>query len=173
MSLHLQRIRFSVRTKNQLFAGTNSKVQLVYTLDDDHAHPTLEPGAYSLDLDQPFYDDLQRGHLDSYLVELAQGSSGRAMEGVPVPNGVTFRDADHLRSLDVRLVIHGSDQWILDRYMLAGYLQELRAAEGCGSPEVVDHGWVELARHEGDLAMSTSASEGVAEHRIDLAGAKL
>lgn len=171
MSLHLQRIRFSVRTKNQLFAGTNSRVSLIYVIEDEHNHPGLDPGQYEEKLDHPFHDDFQRGAIDMYEVDLAPGSSGRSAGGVAVPNGVMFRDWDHVKQMEFGLVIDGSDQWIFDRYILTGYFKELRQVEGKPEEyEVLDLGWLEMAKHTGDFSMSTDAKEGEQLHAIPLNG---
>lgn len=171
MPLYLQRLRVSVRTKNQRFAGTNSSAKLWYTIDDDHRHPILEPGDYSLALDHPFHDDFQRGAIDSYELNLAEGSSGIQKDGVAIPNGLTLRDFDHARQMKFRLVIEGSDLWTFDRLTLAGYFKELKPSpENSGDSEVHDLGWLEMGRLNQENAMSTNPTEGTAELPIELNG---
>jgi hypothetical protein len=171
MPLYLQRLRFSVRTMEHRLAGTNSKVELHYVIDASHNHPTLEPDEYCLHLDHPFHDDFKRGAIDSYEIDLAEGSSMRAENGVAVPNGLYLADWNAARKLVFHLTIDGGDRWDLDRYILAGDFKELRpGADDSAPPEVVDLGWIEMARHEGKLSMSTNPDEGVAEIPIALDG---
>lgn len=169
MSLHLHRIRFSVRTKNSFLAGTNSKVRLFFNIEEDHLNTEFDPGLHSIELDHPFHDDFQRGQTDSYELSMGSESSGKERGGVAIPPGIQFTDLDQLRSMHFHLEIDGSDKWILDRYMLAGFIKELRAVSGSKTDvEVIEHGWVELAKHTGDVAMSTDPREGVATYEIVL-----
>lgn len=169
MSLHLHRIRFSVRTKNEIFAGTNSKVRLCFQVEEDHLNTEFEPGLHSIDLDHPFHDDFQRGQTDSYELSFGSESSGKERGGVPIPPGIQFSDISHLNNMHFHLEIDGSDKWVFDRCMLAGYIRELRPVGGKKDEvELVDHGWVELAKLSEDIAMSTDPKEGEAEFDLPI-----
>ncbi len=170
MSVYLQRVRLTVHTKNQFLAGTNSKVQLCYQVEEKHLHPKMGPGVYSADLDQPYHDDFQSGKADSYEVSFGTGSLGEAM-GRPVPNGLQFDSLDDARTLQLHLRIEGNDQWIFDRFALAGYFVEVRpVAQDADKYEEVELGWLEMARHGGDVEMSSDEDEGCEEYPIDLNG---
>jgi hypothetical protein len=172
MSVHLQRVRFSVRTKNQFLAGTNSTVRLWFEVDETQNHPEFDQGLNSIDLDHPYHDDFQRGASDSYELDLgASSSSGRSRGGVPVPNGLEFASLDEARTLRFHLEIGGKDRWIFDRYALGGYFKEMRLVEGTKDEyEIIDLGWVEMARQTGDVSMSTDTNEGVPAYDIELNG---
>lgn len=168
MSLHLHRIRFSVRTKNSFLAGTNSKVALYFNIEEDHLNTELEPGLHSIELDHPFHDDFQRGQTDSYELSFGSESSGKERGGTSIPPGIQFSDLEHLRKMHFHIEIDGSDKWILDRYMLAGFIREMRPIADTKDWETIEHGWVELAKHSGEIAMSTDPAEGVARHEIPI-----
>src|SRR5262245_38015074 len=102
MPVYIQRVRFTVHTKKQFLAGTNSKVQLCYQVEEQHLHPKLAPGVHCADLDQPYHDDFQSGESDSYEVSFGTGSLGKAM-GRPVPNGLQFESLDDARKLRLYL----------------------------------------------------------------------
>ncbi len=172
MSVHLQRVRFTVHTKNELWAGTNSTVRLWFEVDETQNHPELEQGLNSIVLDHPWHDDFQRGKTDSYELDLGSGSSsGRTRGGVPIPNGLEFADLDEVRSMRFHLEIEGSDCWIFDRYAIGGFFKEMQAVPGEKDRfEIIDLGWIELARHTGDISMSTDPKEGEAEYEIPLNG---
>jgi hypothetical protein len=169
MSFHLHRIRFSVRTKNSFLAGTNSKVRLYFNIQEDHLNTEFEPGLHSIELDHPFHDDFQRGQTDSYELSFGAESSGKERGGVAIPAGIQFTSLDHLKNMHFHIEIDGADKWIFDRYMLAGFIKELRPVAGSKTEvELIDHGWVELSKHSGDVAMSTDPQEGTATHEVPL-----
>ena len=171
MSFHLQRVRFSVHTKKQLFAGTNSAVSLCYLIEEKHLHDKLRPGVHCAALDKPFHDDFQSGKADSYEVDFGTGHLGKAAMGHPMPAGVQFETLNDVRSMQFNLKIDGGDQWVFDRYAMGGFFVEVRALPGAvGRYEEVELGWVELARHSGDVAMSSDPAEGVEGHPIELNG---
>jgi hypothetical protein len=91
--------------------------------------------------------------------------------GRPVPNGLQFDSLDDARTSQLNLWIEGNDQWIFDRYALTGYFVEVRpVAADADTNEEVDLGWLEMARHSGDVAMSSDESEGPEENPIELNG---
>jgi hypothetical protein len=170
MPVYLQRVRFTVHTKKQFLAGTNSAVKLCYQVEEKHLHPKLGPGVHCADLDQPYHDDFQSGKADSYEVSFGSGSLGQAL-GQPVPNGLQFDSLDDARKMKIHLKIEGNDQWIFDRCALAGYFIEVRPVAGQAEAyEEVELGWLEMARQSGDVAMSSDESEGCEEYPIELNG---
>jgi hypothetical protein len=161
MPFYLQRVRITIHTKKQLFAGTNSTVKLCYRVEETHAHPRLKPGFHAQILDHPWHDDFQSGKTDSYEVNFGAGG----------PDGLRFETLDDARQLQLHLRIEGNDQWIFDRYALAGYFREFRPASGrADEPDEIDHGWLEMARHEGDVEMSCDPNEGSEGYPIELNG---
>lgn len=171
MPVFLQRVRFTVHTKDQFLAGTNSNVKLYFQVEKENGYPEVESGLVGFDLDHPYHDDFQSGKADSYEIEFGSGESKKTRGGVAVPNGLRFESLDAVRKLPVHLEIEGSDRWIFDRYRVGGYFQEMRPA--AGSPdkmEVVDLGWLEMARANDEVAMSTNEREGVDAYAIELNG---
>ena len=172
MSVHLQRVRFTVHTKNQFLAGTNSPVRLWFEVDESQNHPEFDPGLSSIDLDHPYHDDFQRGKSDSYELDLGTGkSSGRSRGGIPIPNGLEFANFDEARQLHFHLEIAGGDRWIFDRYALGGYFIEMKPISGSKDEyELIDHGWLEMAKYKGDVSMSADPKEGVQTYDLELNG---
>jgi hypothetical protein len=168
VSIHLRRLRLTVRTKDEAWAGTDSAVRLWFVVDETHITGDYEAGEHSFLLDHKWHNDFQRGTRDSYEFPLGAESSGRSVDGVPIPPGIQFADWDALRQWELHLEIGGNDKWVFDRYLLEVEVQELK--RGAGKPEVIDWGWLELAKHNGDVAMSTAEDEGVAEYIIPLNG---
>lgn len=170
MPVYLQRVRFSVHTKRQFLAGTNSTVKLCYRVEEKHLHPKMSPGLYEKVLDQPHHNDFRSGQSDSFELVLGTGSLGQSM-GQPIPNGLQFDSMDDVRTLELLLRIEGSDQWIFDRCILGGFFIEVRPiGEELGNYEEVELGWLEMAHHLGDIAMSSDPGEGVEEYRIAING---
>ena len=171
MPVYLQRVRFTVHTKNQFLAGTNSPVKLGYEVEERHVHPKLAPGVHYETLDHPRHDDFQSGKADSYEISFGSGTLGTALGGHPIVAGLQFDSLEDARSLRLHLKIEGGDQWIFDRYAVGGFFVEVRpSSRGAGPDEPVELGWVEMATHTGDVAMSTDRSEGVDEVEIELNG---
>lgn len=171
MPFYLQRVRFTVHTKKQFLAGTNSTVKLCYRIERKHLHPKLEPGLHEEVLDHPMHDDFQDGKSDSYEINLGTGNVGEALTGRLILNGVQFETLELAKKMQFHLRIEGSDQWIFDRYAAAGFFMEVRLAAGSADKyEVVEIGWVEMATNKGDVAMSSDPSEGVQEYPIELNG---
>jgi hypothetical protein len=171
MPFYLQRVRFTVHTKKQFLAGTNSLVKLCYKIEENYLHPKLGPGVHSTDLDHPYHDDFQSGKSDSYEVDFGSGRLGKAFQGHPVLNGLQFDTLDDAKKMQFHLRIEGNDQWIFDRYALGGFFMEVRPVAGkAGEYEEVELGWVEMAKHSGDVAMSSDPNEGDDEHPIALNG---
>jgi len=190
MPFYLQRVRFSVHTKDQRFAGTNSTVKLCYKIEEKHNHSTLQPGIHSTVLDHPWHDDFQAGKSDSYEVNFGTGRVGKNFMGRPMLNGLLFEKLEDARKMLFQLQIEGSDQWIFDRFKLGGYFMEVRTAAPAPSggeydiPETrfdvaetreeeyeeIEVGWLELAKHSGDIEMSTDPNEGCQEWPIKLNG---
>src|SRR3954447_6693315 len=186
MPFYLQRVRFTVHTKAQRFAGTNSTVKFCYKIEEKHNHPELTPGIHSSVLDHPWHDDFQSGKSDSYEVSFGTGRIGKNYMGRPMLNGVQFETLDEARAMQFALRIEGSDQWIFDRFKLGGFFMEVRPATPFDSiasdagdagdtedygvkgeeaaPDVeyeeVEIGWLEMARHSGDIEMSSDEKEG-------------
>ena len=172
MPVYLQRVRFTVHTKSQFLAGTNSPVKLGFEVEERHVHATLAPGFHYETLDHPRHDDFQSGKADSYEVSFGTGSLGKSHDGHPMPAGLQFDSLEDARTLGLHLKIEGGDQWIFDRFALGGFFVEVRpTTSGAGKYEEVEIGWVEMARHHGDVAMSTDPNEGVSEYEIELNGA--
>ena len=171
MPFYLQRARFTVHTKKQFLAGTNSTVKLCYKIEEKHNHPKLEPGVHSMVLDHPWHDDFQSGKSDSYEVSFGTGKIGKSFMGRPMLNGVQFETLDDARKMEFYLRIEGNDQWIFDRYALAGFFMEVRPRPGSTDEyEEVELGWLEMARNEGDVEMSSDPNEGCEEYPIELNG---
>lgn len=170
MSAYLQRIRFSVHTKKQFLAGTNSRVLLGYRVEEGYVHPKLDPGVHYEPLDNPWHDDFQSGKADTYEIRFDTDSAGQAM-GRPVPSGLRFDSLEAARGLKLTLKIDGTDQWIFDRYALGGFFVEVRPkGDEPDVSEPVEIGWVEMAKHSGDVRMSADPSEGEAEVPLVLNG---
>ena len=169
MPVYLQRVRFSVHTKKQFLAGTNSPVSLGFEIEERHLHPKLPAGMHWTALDHPWHDDFQAGKADSYEVDFGTGRAGKSYQGIPILNGLQFETLDDVRDLNVVLKIDGSDQWIFDRCALGGFLVEVRKT-GEGDYEEVELGWIELAKHSGDVSMSADPDEGYIEYPIELNG---
>jgi len=171
MSVHLQRVRISVHTKDQAHAATNSTVRFCFEIEDDQPHTVFEPGTNGVALDHRFHDDFRRGEADSYEIVFGSGTAGTAIDGTPIPAGLQFGSLDEARRFPFYLQIDGSDQWVFDRYMLGGFFQELKPDPNHpGKYELVDLGWLELAKHHGDVAMSTDPKEGVDRYPVELNG---
>ncbi len=169
MSIHLRRLRFTVRTKDEAWAGTDSAVRLWFVVDESHITGDYEEGEHSFLLDHKWHNDFQKGTRDSYEFPLGNESSGRSIDGVPIPPGIQFANWDALREWQIHLEIGGSDLWIFDRYLLEVEASEMKKGID-GKPEVTEYGWLELAKHSGDIRMSTEENEGVAEYVIPLNG---
>ena len=171
MPVYLQRVRFTVHTKNQFLAGTNSPVKLGFEIEERHVHPKLSPGLHFEALDHPSHDDFQSGKADSYEISFGTGTLGTGFEGQPIVAGLQFDSLEDARSLHLHLKIEGSDQWIFDRFALGGFFVEVRpSSSGVGPAEPIELGWVEMAKHHGDVALSTDPSEGDDEYEIELNG---
>jgi hypothetical protein len=171
MPFYLQRVRFTVHTKKQLFAGTNSTVKLCYRIEEKHVHPKLETGIHSTVLDHPWHDDFQSGKSDSYEVDFGTGKLGKSSMGRPMLNGVQFETMDDARQMKFHLRIEGSDQWVFDRYALAGYFMEVRPVPGTTDVfDEIDLGWLEMARKQCDVEMSSDPNEGSEEYPLELNG---
>jgi hypothetical protein len=176
MPFYLQRVRLTVHTKQQAFAGTNSTVKLCYKIEEKHNHPKLEPGVYDEVLDHPWHDDFKAGKADSYEVNFGTGRAGKNYLGRPVLNGVAFDKLEDVRTMKFHLRIEGSDQWVFDRLALGGFFMEVRPVPGAedeenpGEFEEVELGWLELAKQKGDVSMSADSNEGVQEYPIKLNG---
>jgi hypothetical protein len=171
MPVYLQRVRFTVHTKKQFLAGTNSLVKLCYEIEERHVHPKLEPGVHCTDLDHAYHDDFQSGKADSYEVSFGAGKLGKAFQGHPVLNGLQFDNLDEAKQMRFHLRIEGDDQWIFDRCALGGYFMEVRPVSGkTDEYEEVELGWVEMAKHSGDVEMSSDPDEGCQEYPIELNG---
>jgi hypothetical protein len=171
MPVYLQRVRFSVHTKKEAFAGTNSPVKLCYKIEEKHNHPKLEPGIHETLLDHPWHDDFKTGKADSYEVNFGVGRVGKNFMGRPMLNGLQFETLEDARELIFQLKIEGKDQWIFDRYAMAGFFMEVRPVAGSDEEyEEVEIGWVEMAKYSGDIEMSTDPNEGYEEFPIDLNG---
>jgi hypothetical protein len=88
-----------------------------------------------------------------------------------VLNGLQFEKLEEAKKLIFQLKIEGSDMWVFDRYAMAGFFVEVRPVAGSEDEfEEVEIGWLEMARHSGDIEMSTDENEGYAEYPIDLNG---
>jgi hypothetical protein len=171
MPYYLQRVRLTVHTKKQAFAGTNSTVKLLYKIEEKHNHPKLEPGIHESVLDHPWHDDFKAGAADSYEVSFGTGRAGKNYMGRPVLNGVQFDAIDDARKMQFRLRIEGSDQWVFDRLAIGGFFMEVRPIAGADDEyEEVEVGWLDMAKHKGDIAMSSDPNEGVQELPIELNG---
>jgi hypothetical protein len=171
MPYYLQRARLTVHTKNQRFAGTNSTVKLCYKIEEQHNHPNLEPGVHESVLDQPWHDDFQAGKSDSYEVSFGTGRAGKNYMGRPVLNGIQFDKLEDARSMKFHLKIEGNDQWVFDRLSLGGYFMEVRPVPGSEEEyEEAEVGWLEMARHKEEVAMSSDSAEGKPQHTIKLNG---
>ena len=167
MPVYLQRIRLTVHTKKQFQAGTNSTVTLGYQVEPEHVHPKLEPGMHYETLDHPWHDDFQSGKADSYEIRFDTGEPGQAL-GRPIPSGLQFDSLEEARGLQLTLRIDGDDQWIFDRLAVGGFFVEVkRIGENL---EEVELGWVEMAKHAGDVEMSSDPEEGYEEVPIELNG---
>lgn len=172
MAVYLQRARFSVHTKKQFLAGTNSTVKLCYVVEEKHLHPKKAPGTYEVVLDQPHHNDFRSGQFDSFEIDFGTGSLGHAL-GQPLPNGLQFDSLEAARELELFLRIEGADQWVFDRSVLGGFFVEVRKVgerDGVGVYEEVELGWLEMARHVGDVSMSTDESEGDEIYPIEING---
>lgn len=168
MSIHLRRVRFTIRTKNEMWAGTNSTVRLWFEIDESHVTGDYEPGLHSFTLDHSMHDDFQKGATDSYEFPLGTDSSGRTVDGVAIPSGVQFSGFDELRDWPLHLEIGGGDRWVFDRYLFEVDVKEMKKVDG--KYEITDWGWLQLAKHSGDIAMSTDEGEGVAVYDIPING---
>ncbi len=167
MPVYLQRVRLTVRTKKQFLAGTNSVVKFGYQIEAKHQHTKLDPGFQYEVLDHPMHDDFKSGKADSYEIAFDTGKAGRAM-GQPIPTGLRFDSLDGARDFQVTLCIDGDDQWIYDRLSLGGFFVEVKPVNG--EHEEVELGWLEMARHSGDVQMSSDPDEGYEEVPIELNG---
>jgi hypothetical protein len=171
MAYYLQRVRLTVHTKKQAFAGTNSTVKLLYKVEEGHNHAKLEPGIHEAVLDHPWHDDFQAGKADSYEVSFGTGRAGKNYMGRPVLNGLQFEKLDDARKLKLRLRIEGSDLWVFDRVAVGGFFMEVRPAPYAENEyEEVEVGWLDMAKHRDDVAMSSDPSEGIQEYAIELNG---
>jgi hypothetical protein len=171
MPFYLQRVRFTVHTKKQFFAGTNSTVKLCYRIEEKHGHPGLEPGLHSTVLDHPWHDDFRSGKSDSYEVSFGAAKVGKSSTERPPLDGLRFEALDDARQMQFRLRIEGSDQWVFDRYALAGYFMEARPVPGSTDEfQEVELGWLEMARNQGDVEMSSDPNEGSEEYPLELNG---
>jgi hypothetical protein len=168
VSIHLRRLRFTVRTKDELWAGTNSAVRFWFEIDESHVTGDYEPGLHSFHLDHKLHDDFQRGATDSYEFPLGTESSGRTRDGQAIPSGIQFANFEELKGWNLHIEIGGGDRWVFDRYLLEVDVKELKKVDG--KHEMTDWGWLQLARHSGEVAMSANPSEGVAEYIIPLNG---
>jgi hypothetical protein len=171
MPFYLQRVRLTVHTKKQAFAGTNSTVKLCYKIEEKHNHPKLEPGIHESVLDHPWHDDFKAGKADSYEISFGTGRAGKNYLGRPMLNGVMFEKLEDAREMLFQLRIEGSDQWIFDRLSLGGFFMEVRQVPGSEEEyEEVEIGWLEMGKQKGDIEMSADENEGYQEYPIDLNG---
>jgi hypothetical protein len=93
------------------------------------------------------------------------------LNGTTVPCGIAFSDFIHARTGAFWLRMVGENWWRIDHYYLLGYFQELRHIRGTiDTFEVVDHGWLLMARQDGNVSMSTDPLEGAIWHHIELNG---
>jgi hypothetical protein len=169
MSIHLQKIRLIITTKDEPYAGTDSEVELRFYVNH-HSRTTFPTkGWHKFKLDNP-WNDRERGRTDMYEIDFEE----EVIEGADptAPRGIAFNNFEAAHSANFRLKIKGNDWWKIDQYTLLGYFLETKPipASGAGEEEVIDHGWRLMAQRDDDLEMSTDESEGVASHSIVLNG---
>jgi hypothetical protein len=117
------------------------------------------------------WDDREQGRTEMYEVDFQEGDIGINISGTNVPRGIAFNDFNHARTASFWLRMKGDDWWKIDHYNLLGYFKELRHVPGTiDSFQTIDHGWLLMARRDGDVDMSTDPSEGKTWHFIDLNG---
>lgn len=170
MSVHLQKIRYIATTKDQPDAGTDSGVELWFYVNSDPWTTFPTKGWNQQDLDHS-WNDRERGRTEMYEVDFQGGDIQLNLSGTPVPKGIGFQDFTHSRTGSFWLRMKGSDWWRIDHYYLIGYFKELRHVPGTiDSFQTIDHGWLLMARRDGDVDMSTDPSEGKTWHFIELNG---
>jgi hypothetical protein len=170
MSIHLQRIRLFATTKDQADAGTDSGVTLWYYINLHVMTTFPTKGWNSQELARP-WKDRERGRTDVYEVDFRTGEHELIVSGTTVPRGIAFSDFVHARTGSFWLRMMGEDWWKLDHYYLLGSFQELRHVLGTIDVfETIDHGWLLMARRDGDVEWSTDPLEGATWHHIELNG---
>ena len=170
MSVHLQKIRFFATTKDVKNAGTDSGVEMWYYVKYHPwtTYPNLGWNAKNLN---HRWNDRERGRTEMYEIDFQGGNIGKNVSGTPVPKGIAFNDFSHARTATFWLKMKGRDWWKINHYYLMGYFRELRHVPGTIDMfEIKDHGWLLMARRDGDVDMSKDPSEGKTWHLIDLNG---
>jgi hypothetical protein len=168
MSVHLQTVRLFATTENRPNAGSDDGVEFWFHVDP-HLLTTYTPAGWNaVTLSHP-WDDRERGRTEMYEVSFKAGDVEVAVSGTIVPRGLAFNDFAHARSASFWVRMRGNDWWRIDHYYLVGRFKELEHIPGTiDSFRTIDHGWLLIARREGDVDMSTDPSEGVAWHHIAL-----
>ena len=170
MSVHLQRMRLFATTRNQACAGTDSGVMLWYYVNSHVLTTFPTKGWNSQALARPWLDR-ERGHTDVYETDFRSSECELIVSGTTVPRGIAFADFVQSRTGSFWLRMMGQDWWKIEHYYLLGYFQELRHILGTiDAFETIDHGWLLMARRDGDVTMSTDPAEGATWHHIELNG---
>lgn len=170
MSLHLQRIRLYVTTKDAPNAGTDSGVELWYfvkTARLTNGSLRVRHGWKKWELDNP-WDDRERGRTDLYQISLEDLSDvGQSIGGQQVPRGVAFQNFDDVRLAPFYLKIKGDDWWEIDSYVLYGLFKEMLTPIPSG---IINHGWLPIAQLNSDVELSEDVTEGSRWHQILING---
>jgi len=170
MSVHLQKIRLFATTKDLPDAGTDSGVELWFYVNSNPWTTFPNKGWNRTNLDHP-WDDRERGRTEMYEIDFQVGNIGVSVSGTPVPKGIAYSDFTNARTGSFWLKMKGNDWWKIDHYYLLGYFKELRHVPGTiDSFQTIDHGWLLMARRDGDVDMSTDPTEGKTWHLIELNG---
>ena len=173
MSVHIQRIRLYTRTKDERNAGTDDHVHLDWRMPN-HMWSTYEKAiggsTPTFRLDNP-WDDRERGRTDMFEIDLQRGTEDIIVNGTTVPRGVAFHSWSHAKGTSISLQALGNDLWRMDHYLLFGDFEELRVAPGTTDQlQRVDHGWLLMAFHEGDVNLSKNPDEGLQFYPLNLNG---
>jgi hypothetical protein len=166
VSVHLEAVRFFATTSSERGAGTDDGVSFRYNVDAEGLN-SPPAGVHTVRLDHG-WNDRQRGRTEMYEIEFRPGEEARSRPGTDVA-GIQFRDFDGVMRQRFELVMEGNDAWKIDHYYVLGRFAELEHVSGTIDEfRRIDHGWILIARREGDITLSTDSMEGISIHRIRL-----
>lgn len=169
MTVHLQSVRFVVRTKDEPDAGTDSPVDMRYWVTPGSS-TSLSAGWQTAVLDHS-WDDRERARTEMYQIDIPEAAFAISLSGTTVPTGIRYASFVEARTAQFVIRTGGDDLWKIDCYHLLGHFIEMAFVPGTIDEfRVQDLGWRLMASAENDIVMSTDSREGLTSHPIAMNG---
>lgn len=161
-------IRLTVKTKDSIDAGTDSRVQAIVLRDGVEL--------CVLNIDYPEENDLERGAIRNYdYTDLPRKNDktpelppGYGMTPMPYPS-YGFEFSNGMKGhLTIRLRICGDDMWIKDNIDLYVRYIRQKATSFDTVAWLYDSDWTFIASWDRDVSMSTDSREGYTTWNLKL-----